>query len=79
VSVCFPFWHFVFRFLLWRARWHLAEFQNKMEIFPRYLTVEQATELHDLGQKFLMIYVVLAERAFQQNLLMWPLKPKFHV
>ena len=65
--------------LAWTACQRLCAFFDLMERTPRYLSHEDAQELHAHGQRFVELYFRLAKLGVQQNILRYKLVPKFHI
>ena len=57
---------------------HVADYMNKLEEFPIYLPPGQAQHLQDLGMKVISCYHAAAHLCREQNLMLYPLRPKLH-
>ena len=62
---------------LQRCSW--AEFQHVSEVYPRYLTRDQAAHLHQLALQCIHLYHVSACVAACQFNLRWLVLPKIHL
>ena len=56
-----------------------AEWQRATEVFPFYLTQQEAATIHDLGIQCLHLFHVAAHIALQQSQLRWQILPKMHI
>ncbi|CAE7231239.1 unnamed protein product [Symbiodinium sp. CCMP2456] len=67
----------------WKARarsgCRLADWQNRLENYGRYLTKEQAQDLHHRGYMFLHAHKQAAEDAAECGRLRFTILPKYHV
>ena len=75
-----PNWHAdnLFMLVLGTVQ-HMADYMNKIEQYPIYLTLEQAHELHRVGTKMIRCYFSLSQKCRECDLMLFPLRPKLHV
>ncbi|CAE7361303.1 unnamed protein product, partial [Symbiodinium microadriaticum] len=67
---------------MWKARAHsgcrLADWQNRLEKYGRYLNKEEAHDLHDRGYMFLHAHKQAADDATKRGRLRFTILPKYH-